>query len=146
MNNYSINTPFAQWLFALPSIPMGYFLGSAVRFVKPSFRLVLFGLLLAAVYLVCLSLFWLGDINMVVPYGVGTLLTVLAYNVSFPFTETLRRLGSLTYGIYLIHPLVSSVVNVTFHIPFPFLKIISVFTISLIVVYLLKRGIFRFVL
>jgi peptidoglycan/LPS O-acetylase OafA/YrhL len=146
MKNYSIKVPFVQWLFVLPSIPMGYFLGSTVRFVKPPFRLVLLSLLLAAVCLVCLSLFWLGNMELVVPYGIGVFLTVLAYNIPFPFAETSRRLGSLTYGIYLIHPLVMTFVVQGLHFQMPLIKIISTFSLSAIIVYVFKNTIFRYVL
>jgi peptidoglycan/LPS O-acetylase OafA/YrhL len=146
MEKLSIGEPFSQWLFALPALPTGFCLGVVLRSESGKSRMIWLLGILAVLLLAFSGLLLLGQHALVVPYAIGLFLTILALQLHLPFESTAVQLGKLTYGIYLIHPLVSAVTGRVFPVSEPLIKIIGVFVMSALIVYLLKRTVFRFVL
>lgn len=144
--NYNLMAPFSQWLFALPSLPVGFAFGYIVRSVKTTYQPFLFILICIITIFTCFYTYRQWDSRTVVSYGVGTWLTILAVQYQLPYEKTAKQFSALTYGIYLIHPLVISVLGVIFHQIHPAVMITSVFVLSFAIVYFLKRTLFRFVL
>ena len=48
---------------------------------------------------------------LIVPYNIGLCLTIIALQFQFPFQCAGVQIGQLTYGIYLIHPLIAFCIN-----------------------------------
>lgn len=144
--NFSLPAPFSQWLFALPSLPVAFIFGYLVRSVKSAYRLPLLILVYAVVVGVCFYTYRSWRSMSLISYGIGTILTIAAIQYPLPFEKTARKVSALTYGIYLIHPLIASLLDILFKISTPSLKIIIVFIVSTIAVYIMKRTFFRFVL
>ncbi|MEQ9081522.1 MAG: acyltransferase family protein [Sandaracinaceae bacterium] len=101
--------PYAQWIFSLPAIPLGFVLGRALAFERslPRLRLLLATLLLAFVGLGVIA--WGVDEGSGVyafrhagGFGLLALATWLP-NRADPYT---RRLTPLMLGVYILHPAV----------------------------------------
>lgn len=100
-------SPVAEWSFALPSVFIGLMLGE-IAMHRPA------GWLCSVCCLVAAGTFWLVgsayDGNQRVPYACGLALLSFAYcgvRVAGPWV---MKLGSVAFGVYLVHPLVASAV------------------------------------
>jgi peptidoglycan/LPS O-acetylase OafA/YrhL len=142
----SLCAPFAQWLFAFPCLPLGFYLGYLFPKVPPQKRNIYYAVMFIIVLLCCVNLFWMWDETLLVPYGIGLLLTVLALTLKFPYSKPARQLGALTYGIYLIHPLTAFFVNRTPLLQAPLLSILVTFIVSAFIVHGLRLTRLRVVL
>lgn len=94
----SIPAPFAQWIHALPAVAMGLFYGSQV--LSSEWQKLLATFAFSILFVIAILL---GDKGFGIPYLIGTILTVSCLhfkNIKIPFSIWL---GSLSFGIYLIH-------------------------------------------
>ncbi len=142
----SLPPPFAQWSFAVSCLPLGFCLGYIYRTITNNSKYLAYGIVYGLVVAVCIHLHVLWDNTLLVPYGLGLLLIILALTVSIPYKKSAQFLGSLTYGIYLIHPLVMYAVNRVPFLQMPLLTILSTFFVSALIVYGLRQTCLRVVL
>lgn len=134
----SLPPPFAQWLFAFPCLPLGFYLGYLFPKVSLQKRNIYYAAIFVIVLFICMNLSWIWGSTLLVPYGIGLLLTIIALTIKFPYQRAARQLGALTYGIYLIHPLIMFVINRIPLLQSPFLSIVTTFMVSAVVVYSLR--------
>lgn len=99
--------PLPQWGFGLAAIPLGLAVGRSL--MAPSHALMRF--LLASIVLVTLAtsmvLIGFGYASAGIPYGLAVVLVTLAYSWQTTGNGAVAALAPLTFGVYLIHPLVS---------------------------------------
>jgi fucose 4-O-acetylase-like acetyltransferase len=108
-SSHTMDAPWAQWLHAAPSIPVGMALACATRSIT-HYRQKLC-LLQAALLVACVSLYRI-DPGTALSYGIGTLLVSggLAFSAQLP--PLVGRLSELCMGVYLIHGAVMAAAKV----------------------------------
>ncbi len=143
MDSISLGPPFLQWLFALPSLPLGFCLGIIMREFPAEKQSFLFGCVLVVVVVSLIAQLLVGQSLLLIPYSIGISLTVLALQLCFPFKEAAIKAGQLTYGIYLIHPLIYYFVRVLFGDKSSFIIILSTFFVSAVLVAGMKKTYLR---
>lgn len=108
-------TPLAQWLLGLPAIPLGFALGriKILKRIEDRRKYFVFVILSAmAASAVCIVLSWLSHgiwldygSKYAIRYFVSITIFCCALNWRGNLDPISRNLVSLSYGIYLIHPL-----------------------------------------
>ena len=108
MSRLSLPRPLAQWTFGLPAI----FIGLALpQFMEQRRRIL--GILCVAlmVTLVGIVAWSLGLRELLAPYLVGTFGLAAAWGLRGAASPHVLWIGSLSYGIYLAHPLFASLIG-----------------------------------
>jgi peptidoglycan/LPS O-acetylase OafA/YrhL len=80
---------------------------------------------------------------LIVPYSIGLCLTIFALQFHFPFQRAAVQVGQLTYGIYLIHPLIAFCINGVIGDQVPGVRIIGTFFVSAVVVFFMRLTFLR---
>lgn len=135
----ALSPPFVQWSFAVSCLPLGFCLGYIYRTMADNSKYLAYGIVYGLVVVVCIYLHIIWDNTLLMPYGLGLLLTILALIIPFPYEQSGRFLGSLTYGIYLIHPLVMFAVSRVPFLQTPLLTILATFLLSALIIYALRQ-------
>jgi peptidoglycan/LPS O-acetylase OafA/YrhL len=105
--NWSVTPPLAQWQFGLAALPLGFAIGRCLMVPSRDMqRVLLFAIALvaAALYLVLRAQ---GRAELVTPYVLAVALVCLAYIWQARASAFTTALASLTFGVYLIHPIVA---------------------------------------
>jgi len=137
MSAYSIPIPLLQWTFGLPAVLIGLALPQMHR--REYKRLGMASLALA-IALAGIAAWLCGWRELTVPYMLGTLALAAAWVLPMSASPKVVWLGSLSYGVYLVHPLISSFTRwATGTHPGAGLAII-VAILSILLVALLRRG------
>lgn len=145
MYSFSFGPPFMQWLFAVPSLPIGFCLGIIIRGIPKHKRTIWFTCVYLTVLMTCSYLFMKYGKMLIIPYVIGLLLTILSLSIKFPFEAVGIAAGKLTYGIYLIHPMVAVLIGIVIDIHIPSILIITTFLVSAAIVFFIKKTVFRWV-
>ncbi len=103
---YRLPNPIAQWEFGLATIPLGFAIGRCLAIPSRSLQKILLagislGILIEGRILQSLNLSAL-----VIPYGIAVVSICIAYCWETRKDIITTALAPLTFGIYLIHPLV----------------------------------------
>lgn len=109
MTSIQLPKPVPQWLFGLPGIPLGFAVGQISFSLQGRLRKQFCLAIVLAVESVCLLLFCLGYTFLIIPYGIAIVLVCIAFLDRTRSETQLLKFSSLAYGIYLVHPLVGSV-------------------------------------
>lgn len=112
----SLQTPIPQWTLGLPAIPLGFAIGRIMILPEHKNRRNFYLLLICShaaalvVYMALLRLerdTWFDPgSEYIIRYGISTVLVCLALYRPGRLDSTFAILSPLSYGIYLIHPLV----------------------------------------
>jgi surface polysaccharide O-acyltransferase-like enzyme len=106
LERHAIEWPVLQWVFALPSVFLGFAIGRAVLAADRRFFSRL-GVALTLVAVACLiGSRWLAVPEMLVRYAVSMALVTLAFVWPGRADALSQKLTPLLFGIYLIHPLI----------------------------------------
>ena len=138
--SFDLWTPFPQWLFGLSSVLMGLIAGF-ILMENNKYKFLIFLPLLLFLISILLNL-KLG-LGVRVTHVTAFTLFVLAFCfVGYETNLFERFLSSLTYGIYLVHPLIISIFN---YMGFNskvniFVYLILVFMVSGILTYFLRKN------
>lgn len=101
--------PLAQWLFVAPAIPLGLILAARRPFASPDWsglsRLTIGGLAGGTVAL------FLGWNDLAIPFMIASVATPLLWTLQRPAPRWIRQLSNLTLGVYLIHPMVHTIIE-----------------------------------
>jgi hypothetical protein len=103
--SYSPLVPWAQWLQAIPSIPIGLTMIHALAIPQSSIKRLL--LLQLGISVGCASLFFI-DPSLSQSYGIGSLLTTIGLIIKRNPFPKIAKLSSLCLGVYLIQGVVMS--------------------------------------
>ena len=130
----SLGAPWAQYLHALPAVFIGAYLWSFDR-ISPKLRiLILLLLCLAAIMNIKIS----GGVG--IPYTIGILpfIPILLYPSRLNLNFDIRKISSLTLGIYLLHPFIMMIfmkfnINLDYYGPF------IIFIISGILIWITQK-------
>lgn len=134
-----LHSPVGQWLFGLPGILLGLAIGHIHRFEDIRKKAVLYFILFSLLLLISWFLYLENITAMTVPYILGLLCVLPCFVwVGKPDNTTLY-LSGLTYGVYLIHPLVISIFHFFYEVP-SFIMIIEVYILSALIATGLKRS------
>ena len=101
----TLPAPFSQWIFAIPAVLVGVCLPHSSDESKRILRVVV---LLLAVIIGCVAT---RSVSLSTPYIVGTAVLGAAWLIRIPAIKYVIWLGGLSFGIYLVHPLVQSIVT-----------------------------------
>ena len=132
--------PIPQWIYAAPSILFGLAIGVIVQQSERRHQVALFAGVIGVLWLTCIGL-WLQGVRAAVPqYALGLPLVCCAYLWTARGHPTLKAWGDLSFGIYLIHPLLSSLLERALLTPFdvempPIPRILLVYGLSLAATY-----------
>jgi len=101
VNTLSLPVPLAQWLSVLPAACLGLITTGKKQLFEP---LIIFSLVMAGLIL-------LGWSNSTWQLMVSSAVIAIAFSFSLPATEFFKSLSALSLGIYLMHPLIISILN-----------------------------------
>lgn len=135
----SLSYPFAQWLAILPAVLWGLSVGSALDIPSKQTQLLSFLFISLVVTGSTVYRFWstldLGAVSLCL----GVLLSISCILVQLPHSPIVKWLSGLTLGVYVLHPCVSKLIEIsTFHVPFP-LDVTVVFGLSILCAAALSR-------
>jgi len=140
MSLTDLPVPVPQWLFGLPGIALGFAVGRAGSSLKRGLQKKFCLGIVLAVEGMCLLLFCLGYGHMVVPYGIAMVLVCAAFLSTQRSNVQLLKFSSLAYGIYLVHPLVDSVLQTAGIVSDnPLIMAMMIFVVSSITILVMQK-------
>jgi len=106
-------SPLPQWEFGLPAIPLGFAIGRCLMVPSWWRKRFLLGTIVLVTEVTFLVLTGSGHGSSVTPYSLAVVLVCLAYCWRTNASVIVATLAPLTFGVYLIHPLVILVLKRT---------------------------------
>jgi hypothetical protein len=144
MSAFTIPIPLGQWCFALGAVLVGFAFGCGWHIRNNRLRTILYLVITLLTLVSCFGLHILGFSHLVVPYSLAVILVCGAHLWHGCCEHFPWFMDSMTFGIYLVHPLVSSSTNIVCKMDqMPWIDIGLTFIISLIVVYAMKTTFLR---
>ncbi len=101
-----VTPPLSQWEFGLAALPLGLAVGRSLAVSTRRGQVGLLVLIAGATLAVSALLISLGLRSTLVPYSLAIVLVCLAYLWPVRSNAFISAVAPLTFGIYLIHPLV----------------------------------------
>jgi len=98
--------PLPQWEFGLAAVPLGFAIGRSRMIPSHQQRQGLLFVVVLAVLAGCGVLTVLGRAAPVIPHALAIVLVCLAYGRPVNDSVVVATLAPLTFGVYLIHPLI----------------------------------------
>jgi len=140
-SQYILPVPLGQWMLGFPAVPLGFAIGRSMLFEKSSDRLKLYLCLTLLLVAVCFGVGYMGyAIKYAVRYCGGFLMVCLVLCLDGSRDPVSSRLATLTYGIYLIHPLILVFLGfVHFFDTMPLLVFLITIVLSTIAVVILQK-------
>jgi len=111
LSSHGLAIPLAQWEFGLAAIPLGFAIGRCLAIPSRDLQRRLLAGIAVAILAECAVLYLLGLPSATIPYGVAVALVCLAYSVEIGSDVVVASLTPLTFGVYLLHPLVVYALN-----------------------------------
>lgn len=107
MSAYRPVEPVPQWEFGLAALPLGFAIGACLRLPPGRSRTRFLLVICLVMSAVCLVLLMAGYAGLAVPYGIALVSVCTAYLWQGNRSVFVMKVAPLTFGIYLIHPLVA---------------------------------------
>ncbi len=104
--NY-LASPWPQWIFAAAIIPLGFGIGKCLTIPCLRTQRRYLASICAIVLAVCALLYVQNLVALSLPYGIAIAAVCLAYSCSGSENSFVATVAPLTFGIYLLHPLVA---------------------------------------
>jgi surface polysaccharide O-acyltransferase-like enzyme len=98
--------PLPQWEFGLAAVPLGLAIGRSLTISSCRAQILLLSMVCAATLGSCAVLAFRGLGSASIPYGLAIVLVCLACRWRVGGNGFVAAVASLTFGVYLIHPLV----------------------------------------
>lgn len=140
VNRYhAFQPPLAQWMYGLTACPAGWLVGILLGTkINNKYNISLFCGLIA---LICLVMRISGFGYLGTSYMVGFVVFGLAFCLPAWKEDILTRLAPLTFGVYLIHPLVGSAMSFLFTCldNLPVIKVVLIIVLSFILTGMMGR-------
>lgn len=147
MKSHRLVIPLAQWSWALPAVFVGLAIGLISQMENRKKRIVTSVVLVVLVAGMC-YLSETQETGFLLPYTISVIATAGCFlwsSRSEP-TRITQSLVTLTLGIYLVHPLVSSLVSYILWFEMPAMaKPVVVFAISAITILTMKKTLLKVV-
>lgn len=144
MSKLELPAPFAQWIFGLPALPLGFSIGRACSLSDSRLKHLFLIVTVIVSLIVCLLLRTLGYQYLIIQYSIAIVLICGGYLYPSNRSQLILRMGSLTYGIYLIHPLVDVLLRKLSVLEYHFwFEITLTFVISLAATAVIKRTVLK---
>jgi surface polysaccharide O-acyltransferase-like enzyme len=102
-----VRPPLPQWSFGLAAVSLGFAIGRCLVIGSHDARKLLLLAVALPTLLACIILIWAGSASPAVPYGLAMALVCIAYVWPVRSDVFVAAVAPLTFGIYLIHPLIS---------------------------------------
>jgi membrane-bound acyltransferase YfiQ involved in biofilm formation len=102
-----VRPPLPQWNFGLAAVPLGFALGRSLAIPSRDTQRLLLSMVALATSLVCIMLNSAGFPGLAIPYGLAMVLVCIAYAWHAGSDAFVAAVAPLTFGIYLVHPLIS---------------------------------------
>jgi peptidoglycan/LPS O-acetylase OafA/YrhL len=102
-----VPAPLSQWSFGLAAAPLGLAVGRCLMIPSRDTRRLLLSVVSLATLLACIILNSTGFASVAIPYGIGMTLVCIGYTWRARNDAFVAYVASLTFGVYLIHPLIS---------------------------------------
>jgi peptidoglycan/LPS O-acetylase OafA/YrhL len=135
-----VPVPFCQWIFGLPAIILGFCIGRVYAKIPKQAQWMFYCLIACNTGIICLLLIYFDYSHLAVPYGIATVLLCAAFLWKGGVDTISQKCALLTYGIYLIHPLVGSVLHYGgARKADPWLMMVVVFLLSFVVTWAIKQ-------
>jgi surface polysaccharide O-acyltransferase-like enzyme len=99
--------PLPQWEFGLAAVPLGFAIGRSLMVPSRRTQQVLLSIISLTTLATSVVLIALGHAESAIPYALGILLVCLAYGWRTNDSVVGAALAPLTFGVYLIHPLIN---------------------------------------
>jgi len=141
-------TPLPQWGYGLAAIPLGFAIGRCRMVSSRETQRLLLLMVALTVLAMCTILNSVGYTSLAIPYGLATSLVCMAYVWPSRSDAFVAYVAPLTFGIYLLHPLVMYGLRhsiVTSQHPAAFMIMLSVCISGLAAFGLMKTPLRRFV-
>lgn len=133
-------TPLAQWSFTAPSVALGLVTGMIVAHAAGVRRAVLIGVASALFLVSCALSDWLIARALLIPYAAGVAVLMVTLAARAPAGPIVSWLGGLSFGVYLVHPALISLVERTGVIPPRSILLVGVVTVlSFVAAAVLKK-------
>lgn len=98
--------PVPQWNFGLAAVSLGFAIGRCLAIPSRNTRRLLLSIIAAATLPECIILNSAGFAGLAIPYGLAIVLVCAAYAWEASGDAFVTAVAPLTFGIYLIHPLI----------------------------------------
>lgn len=136
----SLPIPLPQWIFGLPSIPLGFAVGKINSSIPGRLQKFLYFIIILTTCATGISLYCFGYRFVIMQYILGLILVCIAFIWNGKWNPFLEKCASLTFGIYLIHPLINSILSYLVKSALnTWLMLILVFLISSLVTMFLQK-------
>ena len=99
--------PVPQWEFGLAAVPLGFAIGRCRMMPSSRWQRSWLLAILVLTQVTSLVLIARGHVSLTVPYSLAVALVCLAYCWPWGDSVIIAKLAPLTFGVYLIHPLVN---------------------------------------
>jgi len=140
-------TPLRQWTLGSPAILLGLAVGQITLQQRAEDRRNLYLFLVLSMAAVCAVLLWIWNglwadyaVKFAVRYFAAVTLVCFALHWQGNLDPISRKLASLSYGVYLVHPLVLVFLcELNFGVQHPFASLFLVLVISAGIAHILKR-------
>jgi len=140
LQSTQIPTPFRQWVFGLPAVMLGFCIGRVYAKISRRTQWIFYCLIACNVVIICLLLTYLGYGRLSVPYGIATALVCAGFIWEGKTDPISQKCALLTYGIYLMHPLIGYVLRYgVVYEANPWLIMVAVFLLSCVVTWVFKQ-------
>jgi hypothetical protein len=140
MQSIQIPAPFIQWIFGLPAIILGFCIGRIHAKVPRQAQWIFYCLITCTTGVICLLLLYFDYGHIPVPYGIATVLGCVGFLRNGKADPISQKCALLTYGIYLIHPLIEAMLHYGGIIKSdPWLMVVVVFLLSFVVTWAFKQ-------
>ena len=106
LHAYELASPLPQWEFGLAAIPLGLAVGRSLAIPSRRVQMLLLSIICATTLATCAILTSVHLDSSAIPYGLAIMLVCLAYGWQVNGNAFIAAVAPLTFGIYLLHPLV----------------------------------------
>lgn len=106
MVSFELPRPVPQWFFGLPALSIGVAIGIVYSRMSGNTQRLVFVIMALSTVFICLMMKSLGYHDLATPYCVAIVPVCTVFMWNGRLHKSLYKWASLTYGVYLIHPLV----------------------------------------
>lgn len=141
LTSYFWPSPFYQWFYVTPSVVFGSTIAFSLHLPSLRNRLIVYFSVVGGFFILGIHSYLMHrEIDYCIGYMIAISITMAAFLARGKESRIFSILSSLTYGIYLSHPLLITIVSFYAQIErYPYIMLCMVFTLSALMVQMLKK-------